>query len=192
MPLVRPNKDLFEDDVTFPSFADAADRYPLTGHCCFLGEIVSIDFIVRLRLVLKDRTGASNVVMAFYDDKSGATIYPKVKVGYSIALCDPGNAGSPGTHQFLDGSMGFRIENDTFKRLRIMPCKLDNLLKASDMIRRVGDGKKCDGCGKEKVDGGSLDRCAACKAVCYCNKVIMHPNAGTVSFANSFVTRNVK
>ena len=94
-----------------------AGSYPLAdqGHWCFAGEIIDVEFLLRLRLIVSDmNSSVKGLVIAWYLDNSEqdalVKLYQQCKKGYAIFILDP----SP--HQFLDGTRGFRLEAiDTVK-----------------------------------------------------------------------------
>lgn len=120
----RPEPQSFEDRNFFPAFRDCPgehvwdDRYLRDSdpddpdsagvnrkHWCLLGEIIQADTFIRPRIVAKDHTGVSYVV-AFYPDNPDdmPRLLKDFKVGNTIAIF------YPLVHNFLDGSLGVRVE----------------------------------------------------------------------------------
>ncbi|KAM4057247.1 MYND finger domain-containing protein [Hirsutella rhossiliensis] len=142
------------------------DYYDTTGrpiiHWCFLGQVVQIDDITRLRLVVKDKTGQV-VVVAFYTGRDHHPHHPQLRVGSTIAILYAQQ------HIFLDSSVGIRLE--TAENLKVIPMGLDELLELSDKMQdyAIEDNgvKKCQGCDRRAA---SLRNCAKCVHFSYCDK----------------------
>lgn len=72
-----------------------------------IGEITQADTLVRPRLVVRDRTGASFVVALYLDRAINASrILSRFKKGYTVAIMTALG------HYFQDGTAGCRIEEE--------------------------------------------------------------------------------
>ena len=135
------------DEEAFPRFLDCPydneirDHYreledgshvPIR-HWCFLGEITHCSaFMSRLCLRVKDRTG-KEITVAFYLNQHAHGEVPDFPVHHNIprALTKKGNTIAilyPIQHDFVDGSIGFRIENAD--RVQVGP-----ILFAEDLLK---------------------------------------------------------
>ncbi|KAJ4269774.1 hypothetical protein NW762_001442 [Fusarium torreyae] len=158
------------NELDFPCFEDlppgrvlGIDPFQPNEHWAFLGEIVHIDALWRVRLTVKDKAG-HRLPIAFYTDDRGREIAPSMlRVGYTVAILYPEQ------HGFLDSSVGIRHEDQ--KLLKVFPVSLDNLMLLSDKMQvyaMLADGKRtCHGCNK---DSASLMKCAKCDFFWYCDK----------------------
>lgn len=180
----------------FPAFRDVPgdhiydSRYYTDGEIshykknwCLIGEITEASTLMRPRLVVRDRNGASFVVALYLDkDVDASRILSKFKTGYTVALMYALG------HLFLDGTTGVRIEDEdeitvnippppdinvsSSQMHQIFPCKLDEFVKLNDDADRHNwfNGKEptCHGCGKEQK---KMNVCSGCRLVCYCSKV---------------------
>jgi hypothetical protein len=91
-------------DLDFYESTDGFSYRPRT-HWCFLAEIVEIEAFVRLRLVVKDKTG-QRISVAFHTDHRGDELDPLcLEKGYTVAVLYGEQ------HGFLDMSFGIRHEN---------------------------------------------------------------------------------
>lgn len=79
-------------------------NYQQSRHWCFLGEVLEVEYSLRLRLVVRDITGIQ-IVVAFYLNDNFAKQPRGVRVGDTIAVLYANQWG------FMDGTVGFRIEN---------------------------------------------------------------------------------
>lgn len=116
------------DRATFPSLDGCPGEYDFdyryyeiaddnvlrpTRHWCFLGEIVAIMAFTRLMVDVRDFNGEIARI-ACYDDDRGRSFVSKCKEGYTVGVLY-GNQ-----HNFLDFSVGFRVEDVTQMTVRIL------------------------------------------------------------------------
>lgn len=74
-------------------------------HWCFLGEIEDYNNgLVRVLLEVRDMEG-NRLPIYFHTEDRGALIYDSCKEGYTVAVLYAEQ------HYFMDGTIGFRIEN---------------------------------------------------------------------------------
>jgi hypothetical protein len=109
----------FRNEETFPTFAglpgdddidlafyDTANvfSYMPQKHWCFLAEIIDIEQFIRVRLIVRDKAGAT-VPVAFYTDGRGTEFMPsQLQPGYTVAILYAHQ------HNFLDLTTGIRQE----------------------------------------------------------------------------------
>lgn len=90
-----------QDEVSFPLFEDLPGdndinmrflgtidgfHYSPRRHWCFLGEIVSVEVVFRLRLLVKDKAG-HQIPITFYTDRRGADMDEALlKKGNTVAI----------------------------------------------------------------------------------------------------------
>lgn len=101
------------DEETFPPYPELPGDHNLISasrHWCFLGEIITYNFFSRLVLHVHDRAGRS-LLIAFYTDDAGTLMGDSCKAGHTIAVLYAQQ------HNFLDGSVGVRIED--IKHVRV-------------------------------------------------------------------------
>ncbi len=126
----------FRNNETFPIFAglpgdididltfyDAADgfTYGPRKHWCFLAEITDIESFLRVRLIVRDKAGAT-VPVAFYTDGRGAEFAPsQLQSGYTVAILYAHQ------HSFLDGTIGIRQEEYCGVKVRTFYYYLGNV-----------------------------------------------------------------
>lgn len=117
-PLGRQSAD-FRNDRAFPPFwslpeensisldfytsPDGFNYFP-ERHWCFLAEVVSVEDFLRLRLIVRDKSGAT-VPIAFYTDGRGTEFADKVQPGNTVAILYAIQ------HGFLDFTTGIRLED---------------------------------------------------------------------------------
>lgn len=179
MPQTNTSKGLLRNSVNFPAFSglpyehDVDSTYYNEGpyrsaprqHWCFLGEIVGSYGLCRVLLRVKDKDGQV-VTIGLYTDDRGQALAPQIKEGHTVAVLYGEQ------HSFLDMTVGIRVEEASV--IRIIPCSLDQLLKASDEVAARNSQPKCCGsCGKEEntSDNTHLRLCARCKQASYCGEV---------------------
>ena len=143
---LAPTSTNLQNEQAFPSFSqcphegdydDYRDRedgvFPPTRHWCYLGEITEKEHLTRLRLTVKDRKG-DRVITAFYLDSSisaGITDIP-VHPNVPMSLTNKGNTIAilyALRHDFLDQTVGFRIEDANQVQVRHILIWEGNLLK---------------------------------------------------------------
>ena len=103
-------------DTLFFETRDSFSYHP-RKHWAFLGEIVEIEYLFRLRLLVKDQ-GGQVIPIAFYTDKEGDEI-PRsmLKIGNTVMIL------YPESHGFLDMTYGIRHESQkTLKVNRSATC----------------------------------------------------------------------
>ena len=181
-------RDIFQNMYHFPSFQEVPGSNDLdsryykedlytglwTYACtwCFIAEITDDRTaqisVLRNRVLVCDRTGQDNIVIAFYPE-SGSFDFKTLKKGHTLCIM------LPLQHYFLDGTRGFRIE--CLNSVKVVPCSLHDLLALSTVYSKCKD--ICWACQKKPVacsDGSAstlvagLKRCAACRTAQYCGK----------------------
>jgi hypothetical protein len=138
-----------QDRQAFPSFEECPHRdgvpetyysdkedgvYRPIRHWCFLGEITHKLVFNRLCLTVKDRRG-QEVSANFHLNSDGGPTFRTFTPGMSNFPNHP-NIPQPLTekgntiailygqrHNFMDGSIGFRIEDADFVQVRLVPSK---------------------------------------------------------------------
>lgn len=133
-------KDILKSEHYFPSFRDLGDEHGFDERYwkihrgvgtqaytwCFLGEITndetSQSSFLRNRILVRDRQGNNNIVIAFYPE-SGQFDFKTLKRGHTVCVM------LAERHYFLDRTVGLRIEDlDTIK---VIPSALDDLFAIS-------------------------------------------------------------
>jgi len=167
-----------QDEQAFRSFSECPhfDRedgvYGPLRHWCYLGEITERVVFTRLCLTVKDKKG-DKVIVSFYldSDKPGIFNFP-VHRNVPEPLTNRGNTIAilyAQQHNFLDGSIGFRIEDA--EKVQFFPCTLGRLLALGDRI--LSSATQPDGvpaCYRCKTTAGARQRCSGCRVSWYCNK----------------------
>jgi hypothetical protein len=95
-----------ENNVSL-EFYESADgsSYRPRKHWCFLAEIIDVEKFLRLRLIVKDKSGRI-VPIAFYTDDRGLELDPLyAQEGFTVAILYAEQ------HGFLDLSVGIRHED---------------------------------------------------------------------------------
>lgn len=181
MPEPNTFKSLLRNDITFPAFSDLPNendvdptyydegpyRFSPRRHWCFLGEIVDSYGLCRILLRVKDKDGEV-VTIGLYTDDRGQALAPHIKEGHTVAVLYGEQ------HGFMDMTVGIRVEEASV--IRIIPCSLVQLLKASDDVAArnlSGQSRCCGSCGKEENTSGNkhLRLCSRCKQASYCGEV---------------------
>jgi len=181
MPESNGSKSLLRNSVNFPSFSDLPDEndvdftyydegprgFEPSQHWCFLGEIVDSYGLGRILLRVKDKDDQV-VTIGLYTDDRGHALAPQIKQGHTVAVLYGEQ------HGFLDMSVGIRVEEPSI--IKIIPCSLEQLLKASDDVaaRKLnGQSRCCGSCGKKEntSDNTHLRWCSRCKQTSYCGEV---------------------
>lgn len=118
----------FRNGETFPTFAslpgdsyidlafyDTADGFSFMPrkHWCFLAEITDVEQLIRVKLTVRDKAGAT-LPVAFYPDGRGTVFAPwqQLRPGYTVAILYAHQ------HDFLDFTRGIRQEDDCAIRVR--------------------------------------------------------------------------
>ncbi|KAG2031918.1 hypothetical protein BDR03DRAFT_875037 [Suillus americanus] len=152
MPETNTSQSLLRNNVNFPAFSDLPyendvdPTYYVQGtysfsprqHWCFLGEIENNYGLCRVLLRAKDKDGQV-VTIGMYTDDRGQALVPQIKEGHTVAVLYGEQ------HCFLDMTVGIRVEEPSI--IRIIPCSLEQLLKASDEVcqkKAWVDGHKTD------------------------------------------------
>ncbi|KAG2057454.1 hypothetical protein BDR06DRAFT_951607 [Suillus hirtellus] len=157
MPKYKKPQSLLRDSFKFPIFSDLPEN-PANGvnlkyydgclhkfkprrHWCFLGEIVDSVGLERVTLRVKDKDGQIGTIRLYTDD-GGKALQPKIKKGHTVAVLYGEQ------HCFTDMTVGIRVEDAS--NIKIIPCSLEQLLKASDdvAVLREGQPTHCGSCGK--------------------------------------------
>ncbi|RPA86842.1 hypothetical protein BJ508DRAFT_120970 [Ascobolus immersus RN42] len=184
---------LLRDSTLFPSFDNIDDRYTYYPkfeygddfdsyneeveewqekyeyHTEFVGEIKEVDNLLRLVVKAVDRSG-KRVMIAFYDSNRGGVYEERCKVGHTIMIQ------YPKPHHFMDGSAGFRIEDEDIDAVTVIPHSYERLLAANDAYFKItGNPDTCANCFASAADvkcktGNALSSCARCKIAKYCNR----------------------
>ncbi|KAK4445231.1 SET domain-protein [Podospora aff. communis PSN243] len=166
------------NEHTFPPFAALPEEldpdlsyYEMSGfrefkhsrHWCFLAEISKVEWLARLRLVVRDKQGAL-VPVAFYTDDKGEEFKYRARKGSTVMILYPDQ------HFFLGGTTGIRLEKESF--CKIVTAPLNELMALSDRVGRYSTwqagGRTCHGCDEKKVV--DLQKCAGCGMFWYCDK----------------------
>ena len=127
--VIRQSAD-FRSNHTFPPFSRLPDdnsihegfytsqdefHYFPRRHWCFFGEVVSVQFFARLRIVVRDKSGTM-VPIAFYDDGRGTEFLGKVRPGFTVAILYAIQ------HGFLDLTTGIRLEDCSSIEVNFLLC----------------------------------------------------------------------
>ncbi|KAG1874337.1 hypothetical protein F4604DRAFT_1764011 [Suillus subluteus] len=181
MPTSKKPQSLLRNNFNFPTFSSLPDepkieidlKYYDSGpfgfkpsqHWCFVGEIVEFVGLVRVLLRVKDKDGQV-VTIGLYTDDRGQALASQIKIGHTVAVLYSEQ------HRFLDMTVGIRV-GDT-SNIKIIPCSLEQLLKASDDVAtlRKGQPRRCGSCGKEEnaSDNTHLRLCSRCRHTAYCGE----------------------
>ncbi|KAG2121656.1 hypothetical protein BD769DRAFT_1477755 [Suillus cothurnatus] len=181
MPETKTSQSLLRNSVNFPAFSDLPYEndvdptyyvqksyiFSPRQHWCFLGEIVDSYGLCRILLRVKDKDGQI-VTIGLYTDDRGQALAPQIKEGHTVAVLYGEQ------HNFLDMTVGIRVEEPSI--IRIIPCSLEQLLKASDDVaaRNLnGQSECCGSCGKKENTSNKthLRLCSRCKQASYCGEV---------------------
>lgn len=103
-----------EHDVNFEFYESTVGvtLHP-NKHWAFLGEIVDVEAMFRLRLIVKDRN-EQEIPVAFYTNQAGYELAPSMRVvGYTVVILYAEQ------HGFLDLTFGIRLERPEL--LRVSP-----------------------------------------------------------------------
>lgn len=161
-----------DDPESFPTWRQLPDEVELAleggyGDHVFLAEIQECDGFMRFRTVVKDREG-SECIVAFYPDsyEDSGFDFKKLKRGHTLAMIGASQ------HEFLDGSMGVRVEDmDT---VSVIPASLKALQELGPEEEKYSVARpitqwKCHGCDASKPPD-QMSRCGRCKIYAYCSK----------------------
>ena len=180
--LPKKKKSLFSDHRTFPRFLDlprdddicaSFKEYYRLGQrstierartWCFLAEIITVtapfSTPVLHHFLVRDRTG-KELPVYFYPE-CGSFDYTELRVGRTVAILFAER------HDFLDLSMGVRIENlDT---LRVINCSLSDLFEISRCHARNGEERCWNAECEEVKPPDTIMKCGSCRCARYCNK----------------------
>jgi len=108
-----------ENDVSL-EFYESADgsSYRPRKHWCFLAEIIDVEKFLRLRLIVKDKSGRT-VPIAFYTDNRGLELDPSyAQEGFTVAILYAEQ------HGFLDLSVGIRHEDPTVMKVKLLEPRI--------------------------------------------------------------------
>ncbi|KAG1837742.1 hypothetical protein C8R48DRAFT_622662 [Suillus tomentosus] len=180
MPEPKTSNSLLRNNVNFPTFSDLPHEYHVDPtyyvegpyrivprqHWCFLGEIVGSYGLFRVLLRVKDK-GGQVVTIGLYTDDRGHALTSQIKQGHTVAVLYGEQ------HGFLDMTVGIRIEEPSI--IKIIPCSLEQLLKASDDVAARNSNTQarcCGSCGKEGNTSHNthLLLCSRCKQMSYCGE----------------------
>ncbi|RPA82301.1 hypothetical protein BJ508DRAFT_325570 [Ascobolus immersus RN42] len=170
------------NEVTFPSIqrivednnTDLTSVPKIDYHCAYIGtidDIVVRDFLDSHRLVLlvKGRV-KKEIKVAFYDRTRGLPLLSYIQIGYALVVL------YPKPHQFIEDMgqpVGFKIEDEQMKNIRIIPHSYRKLLAANDRyFSLISKPPNCAGCNSDKEDTATkkLPRCPRCWVTKYCGK----------------------
>ena len=103
-----------EDSIEI-DFYDMVDNHFLVPkhHWCLLAEIQHVEYFIRLRLIVRDKSG-HNFPIAFYLDDEDVDS-SQFRVGYTVAILYPHQ------HGFLDMTTGIRQEGKDTLQVHITP-----------------------------------------------------------------------
>ncbi|KAF5627838.1 mynd finger and set [Fusarium sp. NRRL 25303] len=132
-------------------------------HWVFIGEIVEVDILFRVRLTVKDRDGLE-IPIAIYTESRGVELGPSnLQVGNTIIIFYAVK------HLFMDMTIGIRHED--LQYLKIFPISFDNMMQLSDKIQThaiLAEGMRtCHGCNNKAA---KLMKCAKCGFFWYCGQ----------------------
>jgi hypothetical protein len=186
---LTPTSTNIQDEEAFPSFEDCPHEndipftyyrerggvyYPIR-HWCFLGEITYRLVFNRLCLTVKDRKG-EELPANFHLDSRGPRMFTPGMSNFPEhpnipqSLTEEGNTIAilyPEQHNFMDGTIGFRIEDAT--RVQFFPCTLERLLALGDRIlTSVSQSDGARTC--YKCNTTATQRCSGCRVTWYCGK----------------------
>ncbi|KAG2031919.1 hypothetical protein BDR03DRAFT_971539 [Suillus americanus] len=154
-----------ENEIDLEYYDDCRFGFKPSQHWCFVGEIVDSIGLVRVLLRVKDKDGQV-VTIGLYTDDRGQALVPQIKEGYTVAVLYGEQ------HRFLDMTVGIRVEDTS--NIKIIPCSLEQLLKASDDVAtlRKGQPRRCGSCGKEEnaSENTHLRLCSRCRHTPYCGE----------------------
>ena len=174
---------LLQDHLNFPSFKELPrsregdERYfgqdPRDGRwkpCrtwCFLAEIQddkmsqTTTSFQNAQVLVRDKDGQSNI-RVFFPRTFGQFDLTTLKNGSTILVL------YPESHTFMDGTSGVRIEKTD--HVKVLECKLDDLLAMSLQYEKVKDKIVCWCCGKPGISADAVKKCSRCRVAKYCDK----------------------
>jgi hypothetical protein len=183
-----------ENDVPYAYYRERGGVYRPIRHWCFLGEITSRLVFMRLCLTVKDRRGEEVPANFHLDPHEGPRMFTPGMSNFPVhpnipkSLTEEGNTIAilyAEQHNFMDGTIGFRIEDANRVQVRpipldgillkdqptqFFPCTLERLLALGDRILTTvsqSDGvRACHKCNKT-----ASQRCSGCHVTWYCGKV---------------------
>jgi len=178
------------DEQAFPSFqkcphengvpatyyrqSEVGAYHPIR-HWCFLGEITDKLVFIRLCLTVKDKRGQKVSANFHLDSVGGPRMFTPGMSNFPVHPNIPQSLTEGNTiailyaqqHNFMDGSIGFRIEEADF--VQFFPCTLERLLALSDRILTgVSQSDGVQTCNKCKATASQ--RCSRCHTTWYCSK----------------------
>ncbi len=158
---LKPGEDFLRNTFHFPSFRDLPHEndveygywkesrlgvYQPGCRWFFMAEITNNEtshiHFLRHRVAVRDRAGRNNINISFYA-KKGRFDYRTLKKGSTILVTNGQQ------HNFLDFSVGLRIEN--LDSTRVAPCSMRELLQLSKQYHERKDAK-CWSCGCSAAD----------------------------------------
>ncbi|KAF8269767.1 hypothetical protein EI94DRAFT_1785121 [Lactarius quietus] len=184
-------KTSLRDEQAFPSFEDCphendvpytyygereAGVYHPIRHWCFLGEITDRLVFNRLCLRVKDRSGEEVPANFHLTPREGPRMFTPGMSNFPVhgnipeSLTEKGNTLAilyGQQHNFMDGSIGFRIEEADL--VQFFPCTLERLLALNDRIlTSVSPSDGVRTC--YKCNATANQRCSGCHVTWYCGK----------------------
>ena len=126
-----------ENDIPYASYDESEEGVLVPiRHWCFLGEITERVVFTRLCLTVKDRRGDKITVSFYLDSQFGGVFDFPVHRNVPKSLTNKGNTIAilyAQQHDFVDGSIGFRIEDAD--QVQVRPILLEgNLLRSTYLV----------------------------------------------------------
>jgi len=122
-------------------------------------EITSDESLIRPVYATKDVTGAHFIVALYTPTPHKDAKNLNFKVGYTVCITSE----RPG--QFLDGRVGYRIEDPSI--IQVLPVSLAELWGINAKLRQCSDGGNLLNCNVCNRPSGSI--CGVCKVTRYCS-----------------------
>ena len=186
---------IFLSQTTFPSFRACPDENSIDlacyqsengfsfhphKHWCLLAEIVYVEYFIRLRLIVRDRSG-EKLPVAFHLDNEDELDLSDFQIGSVVAILYAHQ------HGFLDMTVGVRQETErsvmvsrwrwiaqrvTSWQCETIPLSLEKTLELGNTVHTQmmvsKDKIVCQVC---KSKEGNLKQCGRCRVYWYCSKV---------------------
>lgn len=122
--------------------------------------------IMRPTIVLQDRVGDSFAMM--FDGQINLAARGLKKGNTAVV---PWARKKPPKQEGMNGFIG--VDPEMFDSITALPGSLERVFEVGTRMKgRDGrETERCDNCGKEVGEKGSLSKCGRCTAVSYCGKV---------------------
>ncbi|RCI10379.1 hypothetical protein L249_4382 [Ophiocordyceps polyrhachis-furcata BCC 54312] len=133
-------------------------------HWCFLGEVVVETFSKRLRILVRDRSGALAPV-DFQTSELGVGLVSRgeMRVGATVAILY--------AEKYVFGDSNVGIRQLSLETVKVFPVSMDGLMQVNDRLQEyaaVKDGQRmCHNCERKAT---TMFRCGKCNLFYYCNK----------------------